>query len=109
MRVFGHFAAIVCAGGALLSAQAPAANATKVLAAAREALGGDKKLSAVKTFTATGRTRQVRGNNLVPIEFEINCELPDKFVRKDESPAQGTDPTTTGFTGDVLIQFPLPP
>jgi hypothetical protein len=83
-------------------------DATQVLAAAREALGGEKKLSAVKTFTATGRTRQVRGNNLVPIEFEINCAFPDKFVRTDEFPAQDADPTTLGFNGDDLIQLPPP-
>src|SRR5439155_13391082 len=86
-----------------------ARDADSVLAAAREALGGDKRLSAVKTFIATGRTRQLRGNNLVPIEFEISCELPDKFVRKDEIPAQDTDPTTSGFNGDQLIQIPPPP
>src|SRR5207249_5051678 len=84
-------------------------DAARVISSAREALGGEKKLSAIKTFTATGRTRQVRGNNLVPIEFEINCELPDKFVRTDEFPAQDTDPTTLGFKGDDLIQFPPPP
>src|SRR5258707_11656658 len=84
-------------------------DATQVLAAAREALGGDKNLTAIKTFVATGRTRQLRGNNLVPIEFEISCELPDRFVRKDEIPAQDTDLTVTGFTGDTLIQFPPPP
>jgi hypothetical protein len=84
-------------------------DAAQVLAAAREALGGEKKLSAVKTFTATGRTRQVRGNNLVPIEFEINCAFPDKFVRTDEFPAQDADPTTLGFNGDDLIQVPPTP
>jgi hypothetical protein len=83
-------------------------DAAQVMASAREALGGEKKLSAVKSFVATGRTRQVRGNNLVPIEFEINCELPDKFVRKDEIPAQDTDPSTRGFNGDALIQVPPP-
>jgi hypothetical protein len=98
----------------LLTASGPAArgqtlDAGQVLAAAREALGGEQKLASVKTFVATGRTRQIRGNNLVPIEFEINCELPDKFVRKDEIPAQDPDPTTTGFKGDDLIQFPVPP
>jgi len=62
-------------------------DAAQVISSAREALGGEKKLAAVRTFIATGRTRQVRGNNLVPIEFEINCELPDKFVRTDEIPA----------------------
>src|SRR5262245_9801380 len=84
-------------------------DATQVLASAREALGGEKKLSTVKTFVATGRTRQLRGNNLVPIEFEIDCELPDKFVRRDDFPAQDTDPTTLGFNGETLIQIPPPP
>ena len=51
-------------------------NADAVMAAARAALGGDAKIAAVKTFIATGRTRQVRGENLVPIEFEIQAELP---------------------------------
>src|SRR5215471_12589307 len=91
-----------------LSVAGQTPDAAQVLAATREALGGEKKLSAVKSFVATGRTRQIRGNNLVPIEFEINCELPDKFVRKDEIPAQDTDPTTRGFNGDTLIQVPPP-
>ena len=89
-----------------LSGQTP--DAAQVVSSVREALGGEKKLSAVRTFTATGRTRQIRGNNLVPIEFEMNCELPDRFVRKDEIPAQDTDPTTRGFSGDMLIQIPPP-
>jgi hypothetical protein len=78
-----------------------------ILAATREALGGEKKLSAVKTIVATGRTQQVRGDNLVPIEFEINIDLPDKYVRKDEIPAQESGPTLTGFSGDALIQLPV--
>jgi hypothetical protein len=82
--------------------------AAAVLAAAREALGGEKKLSAVKTLVVTGRTKQVRGDNLVPIEFEIAMELPDKYVRKDEIPAQESDPSTVGFNGADLIQFPVP-
>jgi len=101
-------AAVAMAAGLHLSVAAQPPDAARVLADARAALGGEDKLSAVRTFVAGGRTRQLRGNNLVPIEFEINCELPDKFVRKDEIPAQDTDPTTTGFKGDELIQFPLP-
>jgi hypothetical protein len=99
-------AALVAVSVSVLLGQTP--DAAQVISSAREALGGEKKLSAVRTFTASGRTRQIRGNNLVPIEFEINCELPDKFVRKDEIPAQDTDPTTRGFSGDTLIQFPPP-
>jgi hypothetical protein len=79
-----------------------------VLAAARQAMGGDK-LSAVRTVVATGRSRRVRGNNLQPIEFALSIELPDKYLRKDEFPAEESDPTSTGFNGDDLIQLPAPP
>ena len=110
MRVTGHFAAIVCACATItVSTQQPAGDrAAKVLADARAALGGDQKISAVKSFTTTGRTRRVQGDNLVPIEFEIAVELPDKYVRKDEIPAQETDPATSGFNGDELVQVPPP-
>jgi hypothetical protein len=92
-----------------MTAQAPVKkDAATVLAQAREALGGEKRLSTVKNFVATGRTRQVRGDNLVPIEFEIACELPDKYVRKDEIPAQESGPTSTGFNAEELIQLPVP-
>ena len=98
--------AFIAAPAPALFGQTP--DAARVISSAREALGGEQKLSAVRTFTATGRTRQVRGNNLVPIEFEINCELPDKYVRKDEIPAQDSDPSTRGFSGDTFIQVPPP-
>lgn len=95
-------------GASSLVALGQQTDASQVLGAARTALGGEKNLNAIKTFVVNGRTRQLRGNNLVPIEFEINCELPDRFVRKDEIPAQDTDVTVSGFSGDTLIQFPLP-
>jgi hypothetical protein len=88
MRSFAQFvligvlAAVSLPKVSTTAAQAPARDAAAVLAEAREALGGEKRLSAVKNFVATGRTRQVRGDNLVPIEFEIAVELPDKYVRK---------------------------
>ena len=72
------------------------------------ALGGDAKIAGVKTFIATGRTRQVRGENLVPIEFEIQAELPDKYSRRDEFPAQDAGPVTAGFVGDALVLIPRP-
>lgn len=95
--------------GLVEDGRAQGKDATAVMAATREALGGEKALSAVRAFVATGRTRQVRGDNLVPIEFEIACELPDRYVRKDEVPAQESEPTTSGFNGDALIQVPKPP
>jgi hypothetical protein len=106
-----HIAVAGCLATAVVAAgQVPptpdVTNVAKVLAAARDALGGDTRLSAIKTFTATGRTQQVRGNNLVPIEFEIVCELPDRYRRTDEIPAQESGPTSAGFNGDDLIAVP---
>jgi hypothetical protein len=118
MRVFGQFAVFLCACGMLAAsarpfaqggqAAAPDERAAKVLADARAALGGETNLAAVRSFTTTGRTQRVQGDNLVPIEFEILVELPDKYLRKDEIPAQESEPTTTGFNGGLLLQIPPP-
>lgn len=97
---------LTVATAAPFAAQNAAPDPSAVLAAAREALGGEKRLTAVRTLIATGRTQQVRGDNLVPIEFEIDVELPDKYVRKDEIPAQESGPTAVGFVADTLIQVP---
>jgi hypothetical protein len=105
--VYALLASVVIVPPRAVRAQTPSAQA--VVTAARQALGGEQRLSAITSFTATGRTRQIRGNNLVPIEFEINCELPDKFVRKDEIPAQDSDVTVTGFRGDQAIVSPAAP
>jgi hypothetical protein len=91
------------------AAQTPDAPATSgeaaaVLNAAREALGGEKRISSIKTIVASGATRQLQGDNLVPILFEINIELPDKYVRTDEIPARESGPSSRGFNGDGLIQ-----
>lgn len=74
-------AAVLTAAGVLVRdpvVRGQAHDAASILAAAHQALGGDRNLASVKTLLATGRARQLRGNNLVPIEFEIACELPDK-------------------------------
>jgi hypothetical protein len=101
--------AIVLAQGPPSAPAAPSPEALKraeqVLAEARTAMGGDG-LAGVKTLVASGRTKRVRGDNLVPIEFEILIELPDKYLRTDEFPAEDTDPTSSGFNGDALIQVP---
>ncbi len=108
MRVIGHFLAIVCVCGTVSFGQQPASadRAAKILAEARAALGGEEKIASVKSFMTTGRTRRVQGDNLVPIEFEMAVELPDKYMRRDEIPAQESDPTTNGFNGEVLVQAP---
>ena len=56
--------------------------AATVLSCALAALGGETRIAVVKTFIAVGRARQIRGDNVVPIEFEIEAELPDKYARR---------------------------
>ena len=94
---------------AVMPGYTQAADPASVLRAARDALGGDTRIEAVRTLIVNGRTRQVRGDNLVPIEFEIQVELPDKYSRRDEFPAQDAGPATIGFNGDRLIQIPPAP
>jgi hypothetical protein len=86
--------------------EAPAASgeAAVVLTAARDTLGGEKRIAGIKTIVASGATRQLQGDNLIPILFEINIELPDKYVRTDEIPARESGPNSRGFNGDALIQ-----
>ena len=109
MRVSGQLTMALCLAAAVgLEGQGPPRDATAVLAETRQALGGDQKLAAVKNFVVTGRTRRVQGINLVPVEFEIAVEFPDKYVRKDEIPAQESGPTSFGFNGEAMIQLPLP-
>jgi len=98
--------AVLTAAGVLIRdplVRAQPHDAAPVLAAVHEALGGDRNLAAVKTFLAAGRARQLRGDNLVPIEFEIACELPDKYARRDEFPAQDAPPVVNGFRGEEAI------
>ncbi len=114
MRGFGHFSALTVAAAVVVlgpvRAQTPQAvdKAATVLAAAHEALGGEQKIAALKSFVASGQTRRLSGDNLVPVEFEIDVQFPDKYVRKDEIPARESAPSSTGFNGDGLIQVPAP-
>jgi hypothetical protein len=96
--------------GVMGFAQAPEMPATSgeaaaVLTSARDALGGEKRIAAIKTLVASGHTRQLQGDNLVPIEFEISIELPDKYVRTDEIPSRESGLNSRGFNGDALIQL----
>lgn len=107
-RLASLAAIAVLGGSVVVSAGQTPTDAGSVLDQARQALGGEAKLAAVKSFVATGQTRRVRGQNLVPVEFEIDCELPDKYVRREEIPAQESGITASGFSGNGLIQQPPP-
>src|SRR5258708_36164950 len=99
MRVFAQCAAVGILA-ALISVTGTVTAQTKdpatVLAAARQALGGEEKLTGGKSFTAAGRTRQVGGDNLGPIEFEVFGGPPAKYPHQGEVPAQDGGTTRVG-------------
>ena len=102
MRILQSVAVLVIAAGALVVGQGP--EAVRVLNEMRAALGGDT-LAAVKTLAINGRSARSVGQFQLAGEFEILCELPDKYVKK-ETISMGASSTvnTLGFNGDTLIQ-----
>jgi hypothetical protein len=101
----------VVAAQALVSAQGGDVN--KILADARVALGGDKKLDAVKTLTMAGRSlRTTSSGTTNESEFELSIELPDKYMRRDAVVNMGNMSIyrMSGFNGDGLInEMDTPP
>jgi hypothetical protein len=78
----------------------------KILADARAALGGEKRLGALKTFAATGQSTRVTGNTSTPPgDFEMAFELPDRFMKKDVLAMMGNNAITrtSGFNGEAVI------
>jgi hypothetical protein len=105
-RVVLSLTLVVVAASAALAAQAGDVN--KILSDARRALGGDKKLAAVKTFAAAGlSTRVVGEQSMAPTDAEVAFELPDKFMKKDVLATLGTMTVTrtSGFNGDAPIEI----
>jgi len=101
----------VVAAQALVFAQGGDVNA--ILTGAREALGGDKKLDAVKTMTIAGRSLRTNPTGTsTESEFEVAIELPDKYFRRDAVVNMGTMSIyrTSGFNGDgVINEMDTPP
>jgi hypothetical protein len=92
------------AAGTLGAGQAGDVN--KVLAEARAALGGEKKLAAVRTFAATGQSTRVVGEqSAAPTDAEMAFELPDRYMRKEVLTSLGsmTITRTSGFNGEAVI------
>lgn len=104
-RVFNSIVIIGLAAQALVVGQGQ--DASKVLSLVREALGGDKKIAAVKTLAVTGRSARVNGASTAPAtDFEIAMELPDKYMKKEVVATIGssTIARTSGFNGEGLIE-----
>jgi len=103
-KILAGTGAVVMTAGAMLFAQA--GDATKVMADMRKALGGEQKLAAVKTLSATGKTQRAMGETSLAGDYELMVELPDKYFTK-QAMAQtpmGAVALTIGFNGTGLIQ-----
>jgi hypothetical protein len=97
---------IVFVCSAWVTATPQSGDADKTLAAARAALGGDKRLAALKTLVANGQSIVVvNGASSAPGDAEFAFELPDKFVKKEMTPLMGNMAVarTSGFNGDTVI------
>jgi hypothetical protein len=70
-----------------LLAGAQADQSQQVLAQVRQALGGEAKLSQVKTLSAEGTFRRVMGENEMNGDLELLVALPDKFQRIEQMSA----------------------
>ena len=57
---------------------------SQLLADARQALGGEQRLSAITSFTAKGTIWVTSGRARYPGVFTLACELPDTFIRTDD-------------------------
>jgi hypothetical protein len=75
-------------------------DATALLAAARQALGGDAALSAITSFSVTGSLTRMVVNH-VTSSIDIKCVLPDRFLRVSNQTmdAPGTSFSITRYEG----------
>lgn len=81
--------------------------AARILTAVREALGGADRLDGVRSVSASGTSTQVLPDGTSREQrFELNFELPDKFVKKNVlASLNGMDISrSTGFNGTSLIE-----
>jgi hypothetical protein len=103
--------AAVAATQALVAAQG--GDVDKILSSARQALGGEKKLDAVKSLAIEGRTLRISpAGTTTESDFEIAIELPDKFMRRDAVVNMGNMSIyrNSGFNGDgVINEMDTPP
>ena len=98
---------------AALAAPAQVGDVKQVLADARAALGGDKKLDAVKTLTLSGQSLRTNpSGTTVGGDIEVAIALPDKFMRRDMVANMGNMSIyrVSGFNGDgVINEMDQPP
>ena len=90
----------------MIAAAAPALaqdKAAEVLAATRQAIGGDK-VANLKSFSVKSRMARNIGDRQMTSDLEILVEAPDKYVRIEDITAPIARTMTTGFSGEKAIR-----
>ena len=100
---------LILAAVAVASPSSQAPMATKVVAEARAALGGEAALSAVRTLTLDGHLTPIGsdGSPRQAAPVSIAVELPDKYIRRDHLGNLNGTPIarTLGFNGATPIEI----
>jgi hypothetical protein len=118
-RVLAASVSILSLSGALLAAEPAApdtgAHAQRVLAAARQALGGEDALAAVHSLSLEGQLRRrvpgEDGETEMSGDVRVDALRPDRYLRVDTvSPMPGMPgiPLATGLDGDEVWSGALP-
>ena len=118
VRVFAASVSILSFSGPLFAADPAAtdapARAQRVLAAAREALGGEAALAGVHSLSLEGLRRRApgdEGETETSGDVRVDALLPDRYLRVDTvSPMPGMPgiPLATGLDGDEVWSGALP-
>jgi hypothetical protein len=82
--------ALLCAAAGLRAQDA--AKGAGLLAEARQAVGGDARLAAVKTLDVRGEFKRLAGQTTIDGELQIRVELPDKWRRDEDLSPPGGGP-----------------
>jgi hypothetical protein len=97
--------AAILALGAPMTMSARVDKGSDVLAEARKAIGGEDKLSAVRTIVATGKSQRQMGERQMDGEIEIAIALPDRYLRTQVDSIMGNSVTREqGFSGSALLE-----
>jgi hypothetical protein len=92
------------------TARAVSDKSAEVLSEARKAIGGEARLSAVKTIVATGKSQRQMGQMQTSGELEVAIALPDRYVRTQVDNIMGNSVTREeGFNGSTLLERSVTP
>jgi hypothetical protein len=104
MRTLAAFVAVVVVFGAT-AARTQEADSTKLLAEVRQALGGERALAAVTSFSLEGLGKVASRDRIFTYTLQISCQLPDKFVVVRTQASPGMNVTERdGFNQDEAIR-----